>query len=146
MYIEKIKLWFKIYFGKSPISYGKFFEHFGPIIKKIGFAKSDFCEYRMTQVFDQNNQPTEEFYYSNKSLEMTTYKPTTMKEFTSMFNLVFQCRENNNGIFKLIIEYLSGQKEELFEELDSFVEVPKKNSLDLTRKIKRDFIQFISNK
>ena len=51
--------------------------------------------------YRQNNQPTEEFYYSNKSLGPgTTYIPCTMKEFTSSFNLEFSGREKNNGIFK----------------------------------------------
>jgi len=98
--MEKFKLWLKIYFSKSPISYGKFFEHFNPIIKKIGISKEDLCEYRLTQVFDENNQPTEDFYYSNKSLgPNTTYKSTNLKEFTDNYNLEYLTRERNNGIF-----------------------------------------------
>jgi hypothetical protein len=113
--MDKYKLWLKIYFGNLPIAYGKFYEHFAPLIKKFGIAKKDYCEYRLTQMFDQNNQPTEDFYYSNKSLEFTTYKQTTMKEFTSLYNLEFVCRENNNGIFKKhtktkILRYLGKSK------------------------------------
>lgn len=97
---ENVELWLKIYFGNSPISYGKFFDFYNKTIEKFGFSKTDLCEYRLTQVYDENNQPTEEFYYSNKSLGPgTTYIPCTMKEFTSSFNLEFSGREKNNGIF-----------------------------------------------
>ena len=98
---DKFNLWWKIYFSSSPISYGKFFEYFEKKVKVFGLPKKDLCEYRMTQVYDENNQPTEVFYYSNKSLGAnTTYKQVTMKEFTSYFNLEFMTREKNNGIFK----------------------------------------------
>jgi len=98
---DNVKLWWKIYFGNEPISYGKFFEFFNNTIKAFGIPKVDLCEYRLTQVYDHLNQPTEEFYYSNKSLGPgTTYIPCTMKQFTSSFNLEFFGREKNNGIFK----------------------------------------------
>lgn len=98
---DNIKLWWKIYFGSTPIAYGKFFDFFNKAIEKFGLAKNDLCEYRLTQVYDELNQPTEQFYYSNKSLGPgTTYIPCTMKEFTSSFNLEFVSREKNNGLFK----------------------------------------------
>ncbi len=98
---DNIKLWWKIYFGSTPIAYGKFFDFFNKTIEKFGLAKNDLCEYRLTQVYDELNQPTEQFYYSNKSLGPgTTYIPCTMKEFTSSFNLEFAGREKNNGLFK----------------------------------------------
>jgi hypothetical protein len=98
---EKFILWWKIYFGSMPISYGKFKEHFAPFIQTIGIPKKDLCEYRLTQVYDEStHEPTDEFYYSNKSLgSNTTYKPTTMKEFTNSYNLEFLCRDRNTGLF-----------------------------------------------
>jgi len=51
---------------------------------------------------------------------------------------------DNIRIFNLIIEYLSNQEKLLIEEIDSFTEVPKKNNSDLTAKIKKGFIKYIS--
>jgi hypothetical protein len=113
---DKMMLGLKIYFGTLPISYAKFFEHFSPIVKILGTPKRDYCQYRLTQVFDELNEPTEEFYYSNKSLGAnTTYKPTNLKEFTKLYKLKFIERENNNGIFNKqtrtkVILYLGRKK------------------------------------
>ena len=97
---EKIILWWKIYFRPEPISYGKFYEFFNKIVNKYGFSKKDLCTYRLTQVYDHENRPTDEFYYSNKSLGAnTTYKQTYMKEFMSSYNLEFAGRDKNNGLF-----------------------------------------------
>lgn len=75
-------------------------EHFVPLIEKKGKMYQDLCEYKLTQIFDEMGQATEEFYYSNRSLEdKTTYKTTNVKEFTSSYNLSFLRREGNHGIF-----------------------------------------------
>jgi len=52
--------------------------------------------------------------------------------------------QDNSKTFKAIINYLSGQNDLDFEELNSFVEVPKKNNISLTKEIKKNFIEYIS--
>lgn len=52
--------------------------------------------------------------------------------------------QDNTKIFKLIVDYLSGQNDLFFEEINSFVEIPKKNNADLTKNLKKKFIQYIS--
>lgn len=97
---EKIKQFFKIFFDNNPISYIKLHEFFSPVIEKNGKQYNDLCLYRMTQCFDDENKPSEFFYYSNHSLgENTTYQSTTAIEFTKNYNLLFNRRENNHGLF-----------------------------------------------
>ena len=99
--MEKIKTLFRVYCSKELISYSKMCEYFVPFIEKKGKMYQDLCEYKLTQIFDGMGQATEEFYYSNRSLEdKTTYITTNVKEFTSSYNLDFLRREGNHGIFK----------------------------------------------
>ena len=97
--MEKIKLHLKVMFDKSPISYSKMYEFFGPVAIKFGKKYKDNCEYRLTQKFDSNHTPLDSFYLSNRSLEKTTYMEVILEDI-SKFNFEFVRSEMNHGIYK----------------------------------------------
>ena len=72
-------------FDKSPISYSKMYEFFGPVAIKFGKKYKDNCEYRLTQKFDIDHTPLDSFYLSNRSLEKTTYMEVILENI-SKFN------------------------------------------------------------
>ncbi len=96
--MEKIKLYTKIMFDASPISYGKMYEFFGPAAIKFGKKYKDNSEYRLTQKFDIDHNPLDSFYLSNRSLEKTTYMEVGLEDI-SKFNFEFVRSEMNHGIY-----------------------------------------------
>lgn len=96
--MEKIKLFNKITFDSSPISYAKMYEFYGPMAIKFGKKYKDNSEYRITQKFDINHKPLDSFYLSSRSLEKTTYMDIDI-ESLAKFNLNFVRSEMNHGIY-----------------------------------------------
>lgn len=97
--MKKLKLFKKIMFESHPISYTKAFEYFMPLIKLFGRNYNDLCDYRLTQKFDFDNNPTNIFFISNRSLEKTTYTVLSIDE-VSKLNFNFLRSEMNHGIYK----------------------------------------------
>lgn len=86
-------------FDKSPISYAKMYEYFGPIAIRFGKKYKDNSEYRLTQKFDIDHTPLDSFYLSSRSLEKTTYMEVSLEDI-SKCNFEFARSEMNHGIYK----------------------------------------------
>lgn len=98
--MQKIKTFYKLFFTSDLISYQKLYEIMIKLINRFGKEHNDNSEYRLTQIFDTENKPTESFYYSNYSLgPFTTYKTVSLEDFTNNFGLEFVRAENKHGIF-----------------------------------------------
>lgn len=97
--MKKIKLINKIIFSTDPVSYSKMAELYQPLCNLFGKKLLDNSEYRLTQIFDPENNSYNLFYFSNRSLEKTTYKQITFKEFAN-FDFSFIRSEMNHGIYK----------------------------------------------
>lgn len=98
--MQKIKTFYKLFFTSDLISYQKLYYIMFKWINSFGKKLNDNSEYRMTQIFDTENKPTEFFYYSNYSLgPLTTYKSVSLEDFTNNFGLHFVRAENKHGIF-----------------------------------------------
>lgn len=91
------------------------YDLFGSFALYFGKKFNDYSEYRLTQMFDIQNNPSNTLYLSSRSLNKTTYKNISLEDLSS-FNFEFVRSEMNHGIYKnknkvIVLKYFGRAKQ-----------------------------------